>query len=64
MPKNFNVDYLFVSNQKRFAGIREINEINKNILEFLKSDDKLSSYQKEGSYYRGYSKKTKIKTKA
>ena len=28
MPKNFNVDYLFVSNQKRFAGIREINEIN------------------------------------
>ncbi len=42
----------------------EINEINKNILEFLKNNDKLSSYREERSYYRGYSKKTKIKTKA
>lgn len=37
----------------------EINEINKNILEFLKNNDKLSSYREEGEHYRVYSKKTK-----
>lgn len=30
----------------------EINEINKNILEFLKNNDKLSSYREEGEHYR------------
>lgn len=35
----------------------EINEINKNILEFLKNNDKLSSYREEGAHYRGYSKR-------
>ncbi|MFM0589820.1 YobI family P-loop NTPase [Streptococcus suis] len=39
----------------------EINEINKNILEFLKNNNKLSSYREEGEYYRVYSKKQKIK---
>ncbi|WP_313449070.1 DNA-binding protein [Streptococcus parasuis] len=39
----------------------EINEINKNILEFLKNNDKLSSYREEGEHYRVYSKKQKIK---
>ena len=32
----------------------EINEINKNILEFLKNNDKLSSYREEGEHYRVY----------
>ena len=39
----------------------EINEINKNILEFLKNNDKLSFYREEGEHYRVYSKKQKIK---